>query len=161
MAVKQDRVACSRHRRRSLLTGLAAAVLSCVLAGTVTGCSAECVDVSGSDCVSLFNFDGRKYFAAPTQIVESVQVGKEVGTGTHDPCYDQDPACFEPTDTRVFAFPGVPPKQAVVLTNDAGDGFVYIVTKKPTQGWDNGLADWMERAAVRMPRDPERLSPSA
>lgn len=134
------------------LTGTMAALL-CVLVGTVTGCSTrECADLSGGSCISLFNFDGRKYFAAPTQIVESVQVGKEVGTGTMDPCYDADPACFEPTKTKVFAFPGVPPKQAVVLTSDAGDGFAYIVTTKPPEGWDADLADYLKRAEVRMPK---------
>jgi hypothetical protein len=136
------------------LTGMMAALLSGVLAGTGTGCStSECADASGSDCVSLFNFDGRQYFAAPTQIVESVSVGKLVGTGTDDPCNDGDPTCFEPTETRVFAFPGVPSKQAVVLTDASGHGFAYIVTTKPPKGWDTDLADWMERAGVRMPRN--------
>jgi hypothetical protein len=113
-----------------------AALLSCVLAATATGCSTgRCADASGSDCVSLFNFEGHKYFAAPTQIVESVPVGKQVGTGTRDPCHNGDPTCFEPTQTRVFAFPGVPSMQAVVLTSTAGDGFAYIVATKPPTGW--------------------------
>ena len=133
--------------------GMVAAVLSVVLVSTVTGCSTrQCAEASGGDCVSLFDFKGRKYFMAPTQVVESVRVGKEVGTGTMDPCPGDDPACVEPTDRQVFAFPGVPPTQAIVLANAAGDGFAYIVTTKPREGWDTGLADYMKRAGVRMPK---------
>lgn len=134
-------------------TRMVFAVLGVVLISSMTGCSArQCDEASGGDCVSLFDFKDRKYFMAPTQVVESVRVGREVGTGSVDPCPGDDPACVKPTDRQVFAFPGVPPTQAIVLTNTAGDGFAYIVTAKPPEGWDTGLTDYMERAGVRMPK---------
>lgn len=39
-----------------------------------------------------------------------------------------------------------------MLTNAAGDGFAYIVTAKPTEGWDADLTDYIKRAGVRMPK---------
>ena len=58
-------------------------------------------------------------------------------------CSSDLPACVEPADIPVFAFPGAPPKQAIVLTNTAGDGFAYIVTARPTEGWDAGLTGYL------------------
>ena len=138
---------------RQTLMGMVAAALGVLLLGTTAGCSARpCADLSAGDCVSLFDFEGSAYFMAPTQVVESVPVGKEVGTGTMGPCAGDDPSCVTPDDRQVYAFPGVPREQAIVLTNAAGDGFAFIVTTKPAGGWDAGLADYMERARVRFPR---------
>ncbi|MFM6847806.1 MAG: hypothetical protein ACKOVB_01725, partial [Terrabacter sp.] len=70
---------------------MVAAALGVLLLGTAAGCSTRpCADVSAGDCVSLFDFEGSTYFMAPTQVVESVPVGKDVGTGTMGPCPGED-----------------------------------------------------------------------
>lgn len=124
-------------------TGLLAAFIAVGASSCSSTAGAE--DSAGS-CIGLLVFDGRTYFWAPTNIVPSVEVGDEIGSGTFDGCEGYSGSDDEAT---VFDFPGAPPAQAVVLTTGAGQGYAYIATEPPAEGWDPELAAYMERAGVR------------
>lgn len=102
------------------------------------------------DCISPFAFDGRQYSLAMGSNVKEVDPGEPLGEGTYATCEDADSGTDgeQMAPRPVYAFPGVPPEQAILLTNSQGAGSVLIADAKPANGWDHDLEDWITQHGI-------------
>ena len=130
---------------------IAACLSPALLVATLAGCSSA--DPRWSpDCVSPFHFDGREYLVGPSPPdVERMTAGARLGEGASESCGQYGPGVHsggdELTDPRpVYAFPDVPPEQAIVLLRPDGPPAVLLAADKPDGGWDPDLRAWLKNS---------------
>lgn len=113
----------------------------------------------GPDCVSPFHFRDQEYrLGAQPPDEERVKPGDRLGEGANESCDQYAPGAGTPGDGSdrltqprlVYAFPAVPPEQAIIFTNpDGRHASVLLAAEKPEGGWDPDLRRWLSPAPKR------------
>ena len=100
-----------------------------------------------ADCDSPLIFSGSTYVFVGGE-EDTVTPGRLLGTGQHTPCNDGGGTTDDSRD--VYALPGVPLEQALVVLGDRGRGLVHLSTTRPS-GWDSDLLALLQSWSVRPP----------
>ncbi len=120
--------------------------------------SGSASDGSSADCVSALSFGSNTYVMLLGAHVDTVTPGPRLGTGTYDRCQDGKSGGYypavgnglteAPARRGVYEMPGVPERQAILVTDGQGRGHVYLNSEKPASGWDSDLQILFDRWSV-------------
>ena len=143
---------------RPALVRLAVPVIVALGLVTLGGCSSA--DPSwGPDCVSPFHFHDQEYrFGPQPPDVKRLKPGARLGEGANESCDQYAPGDHTPGDGSdrlteprpVYAYPGVPTEQAVILMTPNGrHAAVLLAAEKPEGGWDPDLRRWLRAETKR------------
>ena len=128
-------------------------VIGLTIAAVAAGCANEQPSndaESGASCITPLVFEGREYRFTPAPN-DYAKAGEKLGKGEHtrEGCGVEEEADPGPPAIDVYAFPQVPPEEAIVLTDANGQhGTLYVVAEKPVGGWDPELQAWMDEVGI-------------
>lgn len=136
---------------------VAPSLIASLLLMTLGGCSSADPRL-GPDCESPFHFQDQEYLLAPgPPHDEPVKPGARLGEGASESCAQYGPGDHTPGDGSdrlteprpVYAFPTVPPEQAIVLMSADDHASVLLAVEKPEDGWDPDLRAWLDENPKR------------
>lgn len=107
-------------------------------------------EAQDSDCVAPLTFDSRSYNMLMGPGVTFVPPGQRVGRGRLAPCDDGGGESVSGT-REVYAVPGVPTGQAVVVVGARQRGTIYLSTGSRPTAWDEDLLALLDRWSVEPP----------